>query len=151
MKRNDWRTPKKLYQYLNGIWQFTVDAAADKKNHLHERYWTEKDNALKQDWTDEVVFCNPPYSLCKEFAHKAIKNLVSGCLLMPVRSDRIWYNELLENFYHCNITGRLHFDDSGKGAFMYSVLVYKHPKGKVLPPYMQAGQFNANGKGDART
>ena len=34
---------------------------AMKKNHKCQKYYTEKENGLAQDWTNEVVWCNPPY------------------------------------------------------------------------------------------
>jgi len=161
MRRDDWTTPQKLYDYLNEKWQFTIDAAASDHNAKHKRYWTESDDALKQDWSKEVIFCNPPYSKCMEFSMKGLQTLADSrgshpprfCLLLPVRSDRIWYQKLVNDpsIKTCHITGRLHFDDSGKGAFMYSVIVYTRTIGEPLNNYLCASLFNINGKGGAKT
>jgi hypothetical protein len=32
--KNCWRTPRYLFDLLNGIFAFSVDAAADQDNHL---------------------------------------------------------------------------------------------------------------------
>lgn len=152
MRRDDWETPTKLYIYLHRLFNFTVDAAASKNNALCNKFWSEEDSALEKDWSKERVFCNPPYSMSAEFANYALCMMQTGCLLLPVRTDRLWYQSLVEEFKTCYITGRLHFGKGiNKSAFMYSVLVYNHPDGKILPNYFQAGQFNDNGKGDAKS
>lgn len=154
-RRDDWETPQKLFDYLDSVFDFTLDAAASKENAKCDKYYDERADGLTKPW-DRSTFCNPPYSKDREFAVKAdiewrtVANC--SCLVLPVRSDRLWFQRLLHvgNVKTCWITGRLHFGGSDKAAFMYSILFYWHPE-QVLPLYMQAGQFNDSGKGDART
>ena len=65
---DEFGTPRPLYEHLNREFNFTLDAAASEKNHKHARYYTKKDDSLKQPWFlkpikgSQAVFCNPPYS-----------------------------------------------------------------------------------------
>jgi len=61
--KDDWETPQWLYDKLNEKYHFNLDVAASENNHKCANYFTEKDNALIQDWYGfGAVFCNPPYS-----------------------------------------------------------------------------------------
>ena len=59
--REDWPTPQYLFDYLNEIFQFTLDVCANSDNHKVTRYFDEKTDGLKQDWSKDVCFMNPPY------------------------------------------------------------------------------------------
>ena len=151
---DDWTTPINLFKWLDLRFNFTLDAAASDANRLCDNYYTKEDNALTKKW-EGSVFCNPPYSLDKEFVEYAKKQRILAdkvCLVLPVRSDRVWFQKLLHfsAAQACWITGRLHFGNSGKGANMYSVIFYWAPD-IVLPKYVQASEFNDNGKGGATT
>lgn len=56
-----WSTPQELFDELDGEFHFTLDPCADDGNHKCDRYYTEEQDGLAQDWAGEVVFCNPPY------------------------------------------------------------------------------------------
>ena len=60
-KNQKWETPQWLFDKLNNIYHFTIDVAADITNNKCSRYYTEIDDGLIQDWSNEVVWCNPPY------------------------------------------------------------------------------------------
>ena len=67
-KRNNWRTPPKLFNVLNQEFGFTLDAAADAENALCKTFLTESDDALSLEngaWANLAQFgsiwCNPPY------------------------------------------------------------------------------------------
>ena len=53
-----WETPQKFFDELNEEFHFTLDACATPENAKCEKYFTEEDNALVQDWSGNVVFCN---------------------------------------------------------------------------------------------
>ena len=57
----DWTTPPEFFYPLHEKYNYTVDACAGDINHLLPRYWTKEIDALKQDWTGERVWCNPPF------------------------------------------------------------------------------------------
>lgn len=60
-EREDWTTPQNLFDELNAEFHFTLDAAASPDNAKCERFFTAEQNALRQNWGGETVFCNPPY------------------------------------------------------------------------------------------
>ncbi len=59
--RIEYNTPQWLFDALNVEFGFTVDAAAAKGNAKCKRYYSAEDDGLAKDWTDEVVWVNPPY------------------------------------------------------------------------------------------
>lgn len=56
------------------------------------------EDGLKQSWTGEKVFCNPPYSNCYEFLKKAYdefqtNNKTESVFLLPSRTGTKWFKE----------------------------------------------------------
>ena len=161
MKRDDWTTPQKLFDFLNENFKFNVDAAASARNAKCEHFYGKRENFLSPASgpnNSARIWCNPPYSLSEHFASKLLIFYrlwnISSVILLPVRSDRIWYQQLLHtpNVRDVPITGRLHFGASGKGAFMYSILVIIGFKEVSFDyAYLDAGQFNTKGRGSATT
>ncbi len=78
-----YRTPPGLFELLHGIFRFTVDAAASDANALLPRYWTERHDALRQDWSQETVFCNPPFNNIGPFLAKA-RTARKALVLVPL-------------------------------------------------------------------
>ena len=58
---NEWATPKNLFRELDLEFGFTLDFCASKENAKCDKYYTKKQNALKQFPKGESIFCNPPY------------------------------------------------------------------------------------------
>lgn len=48
--RQDWATPQDLFDELNEEFHFNLDPRANAENHKCERYFTEEDNGLLQEW-----------------------------------------------------------------------------------------------------
>lgn len=48
--RQDWATPQDLFDELNEEFHFNLDPCASAENHKCERYFTEEDNGLLQEW-----------------------------------------------------------------------------------------------------
>ena len=63
-------TPDYIFKQLNAIFNFELDVAASKENHLCYCYYTEEQNALTVSWQQARVFCNPPFSLKADFIKK---------------------------------------------------------------------------------
>lgn len=135
-KTNDWSTPQDFYDELNNEFGFTLDPCADEYNHKCDKYFTEGDDGLLQDWGGEIVFCNPPYGKAiKDWVRKAY---IEGCkpnttvvLLIPARTDTQYFHDYI---YHDAkeirfIKGRLKFGDSKNAApFPSMVVVYRGPR-----------------------
>ena len=61
--RDDWATPQPLFDELDRVFHFTLDAAADETNHKCVRYLTPDEDAFSKalDLEGETIWCNPPY------------------------------------------------------------------------------------------
>lgn len=99
--KDDWRTPKKLFRELEKQHgPFTLDAAASDNNHLCDRYFTKKDNALIQRW-EGFVWVNPPYgNMLAKFVKKAYyeSEHCKVVMLIPVSTDTsYWHKYILDN------------------------------------------------------
>jgi len=106
-KSDGWRTPREFFTALDREFLFVVDAAAKRSNALCDTWFGPGHpiltyrNALTVDWWREVgpswraVWCNPPYSACREFVAKAAKERLQGVtsvLLVPARTDTQWWH-----------------------------------------------------------
>ncbi|EOA9034933.1 phage N-6-adenine-methyltransferase [Vibrio harveyi] len=110
--QDTWETPIKIFEQLNHEFGFTLDATASHQNALCEQYITAEDDALHQDWSNHVVFCNPPYSRLKHFAEKAFKESLKGAtvvMLVPARTCSVAYHDYFSKGEIRFIRGRLKF------------------------------------------
>jgi site-specific DNA-methyltransferase (adenine-specific) len=95
-----WATPQNFFDELDKEFHFTLDPCATPENAKCKKYYTVKEDGLKQDWQGETVFCNPPYG-------KAIKDWVKKCyeesrkpnttvvMLIPARTDTTYFHEYI--------------------------------------------------------
>lgn len=114
-----WCTPKWLFDDLNELWKFTLDAACMKETALCSKYYTPDDNSLIQDWNNDIVWLNPPYSDLKPWLSKAVESYKSGStvvILVPARTDTqaFQYYAAKECSCICFIKGRLKFVDPNR-------------------------------------
>lgn len=121
------RTPKKFFDCVNGLFQFTVDAAASDDNHLVDHYWTKEINGLAMNWNDHTVWCNPPYSRgqLKQWVLAAIRNRYATTLMLTPADCSTVAGQLALNYATniCFISERLRFDEEKSGAKFASWLV----------------------------
>lgn len=119
---DEWETPPELFKYLDSRFNFTIDAAAQDHNKKLDIF---SNDCFNTDFTGHRVFCNPPYSKAKEFAlffrDQWVNYSVPSLLLLPVRTDRIWWHDVARKGRFEWYIGRLKFSGSKNSAFMYSV------------------------------
>lgn len=136
---NEWGTPTELYDHYNKRFKFTLDPCATKENHKCEKYYTKEDDGLKQDWSGEVVFMNPPYGReIKHWIKKAYEESLMGAVvvcLIPARVDtKYWHDYIFDKADIKFIKGRLRFEKDGvprdAAPFPSAIVVY----GDVLLP-----------------
>ena len=60
-KSNEWATPQAFFDELNKEFNFTLDPCSTHENAKCEKHFTIEEDGLKQDWSKDIVFCNPPY------------------------------------------------------------------------------------------
>jgi phage N-6-adenine-methyltransferase len=132
--KDDWTTPRYIFDYYNSRYNFTLDAAADSSNALCSKFYTIEDNALSKSWmTTNSVWCNPPYSIAKKFIAKAYQESVPfGCfsgvmvvMLIAARvSNREWHDYIFGKAARVTfIKGRVKFGDAALGAPFPSAIV----------------------------
>lgn len=139
--KNYWETPQSLFDELDSKFHFTLDAAASDENHKCDRYFTEVDDGLSQDWGGETVFCNPPYGnvetdiwtkKCYEEAQKPDTTVV---LLIPARTDRASFHDYIYNKPGVSVKflrGRLAFELDGQPMTNEKGTVMKAPFPSML-------------------
>lgn len=116
-----WETPQEFFDDLNKEFHFTLDAAASDDNHKCNKYFTEKEDGLVQDWGGETVFRNPPYGSketgiwTKKCYDEAQKPNTTVVLLIPARTDRKSFHEYILNHAEIRfVCGRLKFEINGE-------------------------------------
>lgn len=121
----EWSTPEWFFERLDKEFHFTLDPCATDENHKCEKYYTEKQDGLAQDWGGETVFCNPPYGKkltekwVKKCAEEAQKARTTVVLLIPARTDTKAFHEYLYNKENVElrfVRGRLKFGEKNQRA-----------------------------------
>lgn len=120
---DDWATPQDLFDELNAEFHFTLDPCADKDNAKCPQFYTREDDGLKKDWSDEVVFMNPPYG--REIGKWVAKVAEGGGVaLLPARTDTRWFHDYIYGKAKIRfIKGRLKFGGHKNSAPFPSMIV----------------------------
>ena len=116
-------TPDSLFNQLNRVFNFQIDAACTTKNRKLPKgfFVDEGGNGLKEPWKGRV-FCNPPFSQKKEWIEKAIKEVESGVcpvcvMILPLNcmSTTFFMDLVYKNYHYEIIKKRIEFlDDKTK-------------------------------------
>lgn len=111
----EWETPQDLFDFLDGLFHFTLDAAASVENAKCARYFTKEDDALVQTWSGRV-WVNPPYGReIGGFVEKGARSVFSRdaevvVMLLPARTDTAWWHDWVMSAQEIwLIRGRLKF------------------------------------------
>lgn len=131
-KSNEWATPQNLFDELNDEFNFTLDPCATDENAKCSNYFTIEDDGLSKDWSNDVVFMNPPYGReIKKWINKAYEESLNGATvvcLIPARTDTTYWHDFI--FGKTNdirfLRGRLKFGKSKNSApFPSAIVVYR--------------------------
>ena len=130
-KSNEWNTPDDLYNTLHNEFNFTLDPCTNGENNKCNKFYTEKENGLIQDWSKDIVFMNPPYGReISQWIEKAYNDSLKGAkvvCLIPSRTDtKYWHDFIFNKASEVRfIKGRLKFGNSKNSApFPSSIVVY---------------------------
>ena len=139
--KQDWETPKKIFNELNKEFNFDLDAMANKNNAKCLNYFSEEEDSLKQDWSKfQSIFINPPYksniqnaTIKKAYeTNKKYGNTI--VLLIPARTDTSrWHDYIFGKAEVRFLRGRLTFEVDGKpykdpATFPSAIVVYRGKK-----------------------
>lgn len=95
-KKNDWGTPQALFDELDREFHFTLDPCSTHENAKCEKHYTAEDDGLSQDWSGEVVFCNPPYGReIPKWVEKAATSRATTVMLIPARTDTTYFHDYI--------------------------------------------------------
>jgi phage N-6-adenine-methyltransferase len=115
--RQCWRTPRVLFDVFHERCRFDVDAAADDSNHLLPCYWTVRDDGLALlrsfEHRRNRVFVNPPYGHISPWAEACCERTGWGsfsAMLVPARTDQIWFHRYATHGALYFSRGRIQFD-----------------------------------------
>jgi len=136
-KEEKWQTPNYLFNELDKEFNFTLDPCCQTDSAKCEKYYTPKENGLKQSWENEVVFVNPPYGReLKKWVKKCYKESKHATIVMliPARTDTSYFHDYI---YHTAdirfIRGRIKFIDpvtkeqsSSSAPFPSMICIYKN-------------------------
>ena len=130
-KSNEWNTPEDLYNTLNNEFNFTLDPCTNGENNKCDKFYTEKENGLTQDWSKDIVSMNPPYGRqISQWIEKAYNESLKGSkvvCLIPSRTDtKYWHDFIFNKASEVRfIKGRLKFGGSKNSApFPSAIIVY---------------------------
>ncbi len=122
-ERKEWITPDWLFNKLNEEFHFTLDVCADKNNAKVQRFFTEEDNALKQNWSKDICWMNPPYGNgMNKWIEKAYNESRKGAMvvcLLPARTATLWFHKFCSQAEIRLLRDQLHFqrDDGSRMEF----------------------------------
>jgi len=126
-----WSTPQDFFDEIDCEFHFTLDVCALPNSAKCERYFTPESDGLKQDWSKDVCWMNPPYGrMIKCWMQKAFEESVGGATvvcLVPARTDTAWWHDYAIRGEIRFLRGRLKFGISTKPAPFPSALVIFHP------------------------
>ena len=132
-KSNEWTTPQHLFDELNQEFNFTLDPCATQENAKCSRHITIEDDGLSKDWSNDVVFMNPPYGReIKKWIKKAYEESLNGATvvcLIPARTDTMyWHDFIFDKADDIRfLKGRLKFGNGKNSApFPSAIVVYKY-------------------------
>lgn len=146
---SDWETPPDLFEALHREFRFTVDAAANERNHKLPLWYGPGsplgiENALIVHW-DGVAYLNPPYGprvgiwVAKACEEAAAYNATVVCLL-PARTDTSWWHGyVLTRASEIRfILGRIRFVGAKHPAPFPSCIVVFPIGGSARPPVVRS-------------
>lgn len=119
--KDDWRTPKWLFNALHNHFKFDLDVCSDEKNALSPKYYTKENSCLNKNW-ETCNFMNPPYGReISKFVEKAYdewrNNNCTIVALLPARTDTKWFHHYIYQIADITfIKGRLKFEGGEKLA-----------------------------------
>ena len=127
-KTNEWETPQWFFDKLNNEFNFTLDPCSNG-NHKCDNFFTAKEDGLKQNWNNDIVFMNPPYGgHTKDWIKKAVDESKRGatvvCLIVSSTDRSYWHDFIFPYASQIRfIRGRLTFGNAKSTAPFASAIV----------------------------
>jgi phage N-6-adenine-methyltransferase len=131
-KKGVWVTPWEFFNPLKEEFLLQVDVCATAENARLPKYFDEAMDGLKQDWSHQRCWMNPPYgrSISKWVKKAAEAGPGIRVCLLPARTDTRWFHDYIYGKAEIRfIKGRIKFSGmKGSGKFPSMVVIFR-----VLP------------------
>lgn len=96
------RTPIEIWENLKKEFNFTIDVCASEKNHLLPKYYTEKENGLVKNWTEEIVYCHPMFDMhIGKWVEKAFNSKCLTVMLLPASVHTRYFHKYIYHNPNC--------------------------------------------------
>lgn len=133
--KQDWKTPKELYNKLNQEFNFDFDPCAVNYIRIFRKL-NGKYDGLKCEW-GKSNFVNPPYNQISQWMEKDFEEFKKGktiVFLIPARTDTKWFHKfVIEGGSEIRfIKGRLRFSNHKNPAPFPSMIIIFDPKNANL-------------------
>jgi len=134
-KKVEYSTPLSLFTPLKDEFDLDIDVCANEENHKLDKYFTEEQDGLKQDWEGNC-WMNPPFSRAlSKWVKKAHKDSLSfsgtKVCLVPVRSNTKWWEEVIKDAEVRFIIGEVNFNNEERGLWLPMCVLIFGDKAKV--------------------
>jgi phage N-6-adenine-methyltransferase len=129
-KTHLWSTPPEFFRALDQEFGFELDVCALPENAKCERYFSPKEDGLKQNWQG-VCWMNPPYGReISRWVEKAYLSAAAGATVvcqLPARTDTQWWHRFVMQASEVRyIPGRLKFGENANSApFPSAVVIFR--------------------------
>ena len=144
--RQDWCTPRTVFQMLDREFHFDLDACAGSAEVATcDRYFAPKDDSLAERccWRRRV-WVNPPYGRgLGDWVEKAYRSAALGSkqltecvvMLLPARTDTQWFHDYCLKAEIRFLRGRLNFDDlkPSRAPFPSMVVIFRAFESEDVP------------------
>ena len=97
--RQDWETPKELFDTVDAEFHFTLDAAASENNKKVKEFISAEQDAMTLSWGKNMCWLNPPYGKghkLSAWVKKAYQESLTGAttvMLIPARTNTNWFHD----------------------------------------------------------
>jgi len=130
--RDDWETPDGLFAQLHSEFHFTLDVCASANSTKCARYFDIEQNGLKQSWSNDICWMNPPYGRqIKKWIRKAYAESFRGATvvcLVAARTDTVWWNSYAVKGEIRFIRGRIRFKGAKWNSPFPSAIIIFRPQ-----------------------
>jgi phage N-6-adenine-methyltransferase len=124
-------TPWGFFNPLKEEFDLQIDTAASAENARLPVYFDEQKDGLKQNWTGQRCWMNPPYgrSIGKWVSKAATSGAAVCVCLLPARTDTKWFHDYIYGKSEIRfIKGRIKFSGmKGSGKFPSMVVIFRSP------------------------
>lgn len=138
---DEYATPQWLFDQLDAEFHFTLDPCSTDENAKCRKHYTRAQDGLKQDWSGETVWCNPPYGRgIADWIRKCYLHATGGgtaVMLVPARTDTEWFHEYIYGKAEVRfLRGRVKFGGRKWNApFPSMIVIYDKRRNQTMPDF----------------